>query len=241
MTHERFIKDVEEKPEVIEVTKVLRELEKQGLLEPSVASGWTRGWITGIPPSDIDIQYSGKISREDAQKILLETLETMKISKDNWDVAGMWNTERAKGMTPAQYYLVFFVDSIDSCYLAADGRFHDPTGFGFEDARAKVLRMNDFKISSYPYTDEDIVYLCLRGCERIAKHGWIPTERSVELLSGAVSRWQNLAAARHEFLIRDYILAKHKRENFEKARNVYAKYGWGFVFDEAMNMLKTGT
>jgi tRNA nucleotidyltransferase/poly(A) polymerase len=41
-------------------------------------------------------------------------------------------------------FLLYYLNSIDSVYLTGDGKLHDPTGFGFEDAQTKTLRINDY-------------------------------------------------------------------------------------------------
>lgn len=236
MRNESYVRQIENQPEVKQATVVLKRLEDQGLEIPSIASGWIRGWLTNIQPSDVDVQYAGKIPREEASKILLRTLTNLGMDPSNWDIEGIWNTEIWRGLIPRDYYLAFFVNSIDSVYLASDGKLHDSTGFGFEDAKNKILRMNDFIKRNYNHTDLDIVYVCLRGCERMAKHGWRPTQRSVTLLSSGVERWEKLDSDQQKYLLQHYILDKHKPENFNNAKRIYEKYGWGFVFDAAQKL-----
>lgn len=226
------VEEIESKPDVREVASVLQQLSLRGLEKPSVASGYVRGWITGTTPTDIDIQYAGKVPMKQAQRILIEVLDERGVDKTRYDLRGIWNVKEWRGVeTPEQYYKLFFINSIDSVYLAADGKLHDTIGFGLSDAREGVLRMNDFTKAKFPYTDEDIVYLCMRGCERVARYGWKPTKQSADLICGETARWGKLSSDRQEFLVRDYILAKFPKVRLSFAQDIYEKFGWGFVFD----------
>jgi hypothetical protein len=229
--YRRFVSSIEAKTEVKMATKVLIQLSKKGLNNPCIASGWIRGWITKTQPTDIDIQFSGPIPRIKAPKILEQTLTQLKLDKSNWDIKGIWNIQEWSGIENIEeYYRLFFVDSIDSIYLASDGKLHDPTGHGIADAANKILRMNDFAKATFPYRDEDIVYLCLRGCEKVARNHWKPTPNSIKLIEKETYRWEKLSPERQKFLVTDYLIGKFKPEKLGKAKKIYSKFGWGFVF-----------
>jgi hypothetical protein len=230
---------IEKRKEIKEASLVLKRLEEKGLKEPAIASGWIRGWLTGIAPSDIDIAYVGDVHFEEAQKYLQEILDSLNIDKTPWDIKGIWNAqlEYPEITTTERNYLLFYVDSIDSVYLASDGKLHDTTGYGFEDAKHKVLRMNDFTKMDFVYRDSKLVYLCLEGCRRVAKFGWTPTEQSIKLIKDGLSLWSKLSESTKKYFIEHKIIAKYQKEEFLKYQAVYNTFGWGFIFDEALKFL----
>lgn len=221
--------EIESHPDIKSVVTVLRALETKGLENPTVASGFIRGFLVDTPPTDIDIKYTGTIKRAEAPQILRQTLTELLVDPSNYDIEGIWNFEEQLGITDTDAYLMFtYVTSIDSVYLAVDGGLHDPTGFGFEDAQTRRLRMNDFTKKQFkPYTDEEICYLCLRGCERIARNGWLPDEHSIELITGHTAKWDNLPPDRQTFLAHDYIYSKFTTSQLSQARIIYQSFGWG--------------
>jgi hypothetical protein len=228
------IVEIESLPEVRKAARVLRELEKRGLGEPCIASGWTRGFLTDIPPSDIDIAYVGPLPHEEARQNLADALQKLHVSGD-WDIEGIWNAQAAYGVThTAHNYLLYYVDSIDSVFLAADGKLHDPTGYGFADAQSRTLRLNTYDSSNgrTPPPKEN-VYICLEGCRRIAKFGWTPTAESVERITKGAAQWQLLTAAEQTYYVTKKIAGKYQTAEYASMRAIYDKYGWGFVFDLA--------
>lgn len=226
---------IESQPEVVQVAGVLAELEEKGLKQVCIASGWTRGWLIDSARSDIDIAYVGDIHYTQAQRLLLEAIQKHKVEHLDWDLEGIWNAELAcpEITTTRQHYLVHYVCSIDSVYLASDGKLHDATGFGFEDAANKVLRMNDFEQIDFNYQPVNIVYLCLEGCRRIAKFGWTPTSRSVELIRKGLPLWSELSAAEREYFYTKKIVKKFPPEDWQGLKSVYDQLGWGFIFEES--------
>lgn len=147
--------------EVREVIEVLSLLEASGLEQAAVASGYTRGLLTEIQPSDIDISYVGDIHYKKAQEILRLVIKKIGYEDRDWDIDGIWNVTMAyKGFnTVEQNYLAYYVDSIDSVYLRSDGALIDPTGYGFNDALTKTLRMNAIINNGHQYDNTEIVYL----------------------------------------------------------------------------------
>lgn len=220
------IKNIESNPEIIMATSVLKLLEERGLKDVGIASGWIRSFLTDSPRSDIDIAYVGDIHFEKAQVILDEILTELNLDKSLWDIKGIWNAqlENPQVTTTDMNYLLFYVSSIDSVGLKSDGKLHDITGHGFIDAKNKVLRMNDFTKFNFPYTDGKIVYLCTEGCRRIAKFGWKPTKRSIELIRLGQKKWEKLADTNREYFIRR-IKKKYTTEEHIEAKKVYSKYG----------------
>ncbi len=231
----KYIKNIESKKEIVLAAKVLKELELKNLKQPYIASGFIRGFLTKTLPSDIDIAYVGKVHFKDAQSLLSQVLNELKIKTNNWDVKGIWNAQidNPQVNSTEKNYLLFYVDSIDSVYLASDGKLHDPTGFGFKDSLNKTLRMNNFLKNGFNYKVKEIVYFCLEGCRRIAKFGWKPTTRSIDLIKYGLPLWQKLRDEEKEYFYKKKILSKYKSEEFSKAKEIYDKYGWGFIFDKA--------
>jgi hypothetical protein len=219
--------------EVKNAVKVLKRLEEQGLEQPAIASGWIRGYLTNTTPTDIDIAYMGPIHFEDAQKILLKTIQELNLENMNWDLKGIWNS----GLIDTQIkstehnYLIHYVSSIDTVYLASDGKLYDPTGFGFEDAENLTLRLNNFLENDYIYKPVNIVYLCLEGCRRIAKLNWKPTPKSIELIKYGIPFWEKLSPDKKTYFHEKKIKAKYKPEEIPEIKKVYEEFGWGSVFN----------
>ena len=228
-----LINSVEKLQEVEEVTQVLKLLEQAGLKQASVASGWTRGFIAEAKPSDIDIAYVGDVHYEKAQIILKDIIRSLGYENKNWDVDGIWNVSMAyKDVdTVEKNYLIYYVDSIDTVYLRADGKLIDPTGYGFKDALNKILRMNDFTKNGYNYPNKDIVYLCLEGCRRIAKFGWRQSSESISLIKSGVPLWNTLSSIEKGYFLTKKLKAKYNPAEYGSAQKIYSQFGWEFVFD----------
>lgn len=226
---------IESRPEVQQAARVLQELKKRGLIEPAIASGWTRGYLTDFPPSDIDIAYVGPVPYLEAQQHLREVLDELQITSGDWDIEGIWNAQIAYGVKhTVDNYLLYYVDSIDTVYLAPDGKLYDPTGHGFADARAKILRLNMYdKMDGNTPSPKEEVYICLEGCRRIAKFGWSPTAESIDRITCGVEQWNLLSEAEQERHIKKKIIGKYATAEFPWAKKIYDHYGWGFVFDLA--------
>ena len=231
---------IEADKEVIAVSKVLKQLEQRGLKEPCIASGWTRAWLTDTVKSDIDIAYVGKIDYDIAKKFLKEIINKEQLMYLNWDINGIWNAEIACPVikTTKLHYLIYYVCSIDSVYLASDGQLYDPTGYGFQDAENKILRMHDFQKIDFNYLPVDIVYFCLEGCRRIAKFGWAPTERSNELILFGTKLWKKLSKTDKEYFYQKKIIKKFNKEEWASLSDKYNEYHWGFIFDETEKYMK---
>ena len=228
------VSDIETLPEVREAANVLAELEKCGLVEPAIASGWTRGFLTDVSPSDIDVAYVGPVPHEQAREHLRRILSEHPTDLPNWDwdVDGIWNAETAyKVMHTCQNYLLYYINSIDSIYLAADGRLHDPTGYGFADAPDKTLRINMYDRTGRKPSPKEEVYICLEGCRRIAKFGWQPTAASATRITEGVRQWEHLTNAEQAYYRTKKIMGKYTPAERAEARLVYSRYGWAFVFD----------
>lgn len=226
---------IETKQEIQNATLVLKELENKSIKEPCIASSYTRGFLTGTKPSDIDIAYIGNIHYTVAQKYLSQVLKKLGINDQNWDVTGIWNAQIAHPeiTSTEMNYLLFYVNSIDSIYLASDGKLHDPTGFGFQDSITKTLRMNDFTKMDFRYLNKDVVYLCLEGCRRIAKFNWNPTQESIELIKYGIPLWNKLENTEKEYFYNKKILSKYNFDQLSEVEKIYDKYGWGFVVRKA--------
>jgi len=226
---------IETLPVVQQAAQVLGQLEKCGLVEPAIASGWIRGYLTRTTPSDIDIAYVGPVAPEDAQQYLRDTLTNLGIDPSPWDIAGIWNAELAYGVKhTAENYLLYYINSIDTVYLAADGKLHDPTGHGFADAEHKILRLNTHNTTAgrMPTAKEE-TYVCLEGCRRIAKFGWAPTPYSADRIRQGVGQWQELSPTEQHYFIHKKITGKYNPNERLAVRPTYDSYGWGFVFDLA--------
>jgi hypothetical protein len=230
------IHEIESKSEIIAAANVLKELEKRGLAQPAIASGWIRGFLTGTKPSDIDIAYVGDVHYDAAQKYLKEIISELHLEHMDWDVTGIWNAQMKNPSvtTTERNYLLFYVCSIDSVYLASDGKLHDATGFGFEDASNKILRMNDFTAMNFQFPNDEIVYFCLEGCRRIVQFKWTPTEHSVELIKSGTEKWLLLSDTEKQYFYKR-LMKKYTEEEMLNAQKIYERYGWGFVFDLALN------
>lgn len=229
---------IEKNPQIKTAARVLKLLELKGLKQPAIASGYIRGFLTDTIPTDIDIAYVGDVHFEEAQKYLLEIITQLKLDPTPWDLKGIWNAqiECPEINTTEKNYLIFYVDSIDSVYLASDGKLHDPTGFGFDDAKTKTLRMTDFKSNGFNYSKSKIVYLCLEGCRRIANFGWKPTPKSVELIKSGIELWPQLSQQSKNYFY-NRISKKYPPDQFSDAQKIYKEYGWDFIFPETIKFL----
>lgn len=226
------IREIENLPEVKQAVKVLQVLESEGMNESAIAAGWTRSLITGCSTNDIDVSYVGNIPYEQAQVILENALERVNpVNKSMWDVKGVWNAQSAYGVEHiVDNFLLYYLNSIDSVYLASDGRLHDPTGYGFEDAETKTLRINDYDLIDRTTTPSEEVNVCLENCRRLAKFDWTPTERTVERITNSMNSWDQLNDSERRYFI-NKLETKYTDSERTSAKIVYAKYGWGFIFD----------
>jgi hypothetical protein len=223
--------EIEQRPEVKQASRVLAELQRRGLVEPAIGSGWTRGLLTGVPVSDIDVSYVGDIHYEQAQQIMLEVLKRLGVDPQPWDVEGIWNATIADGsLHTVDHYLKDYVCSIDTVYLAADGKLHDPTGHGFEDAQSKTLRLNDYEPLKNGGVAKQEVYICLEGCRRIAKFGWCPTKQSETRIKQGVGQWLKLSPDEQEYF-RRRLAKKYTAEQLKAAKPTYENLSWGVAFE----------
>lgn len=226
------VAEIEALPIVQEAAAVLRMLEGRGLVEPAIASGWTRAMLTDSTTSDIDVAYVGDVHYEQAQEYLRAVLAEMNVDASMWDIKGIWNAQMSYGVrSNVDNYLLYYVDSIDSIYLASDGKLHDPTGFGFQDAEAKVLRLNEYDRMDgrvpTPYAD---VNVCLEGCRRVAQLGWSATAESQQRMREGVAQWGRLSDEEKAYFIRKKA-SKFVPEKRSEAQAIYSQFGWGFIFD----------
>lgn len=226
------VAETERSPEVIEAAEVLRNLEEHGIKEAAIAAGWTRSLLTDSPTNDIDVSYVGDVHYEQAQEILAQTLDEVNpVNREMWDVKGIWNAQIAYGVQhTVDNFLLYYLNSIDSVYLASDGKLHDPTGFGFDDAQTKTLRINDYDLEGRSTTASEEVNVCLENCRRLAKFGWIPTARTVERLTMSTPRWNELSNDETAYFV-NKLQTKYSDDERANARKIYDKYGWGFIFD----------
>lgn len=225
--------EIEQLPEVIEATSVLMSLEGKGLVEPAIASGWTRARLTDSTSNDIDVSYVGSIHYEEAQQLLRESLDELCYDPAPWDIDGIWNAQLAYGVEhTVENFLIYYVDSIDSVYLATDGRLHDPTGFGFQDAEARLLRINDYdRKHGLQQIAREEVNICLEGCRRISQLRWTPTDESTERIIEGIANWEMLTDDEKAYFYRK-LASKFKEDERQDAQTSYATYGWGFIFNE---------
>ncbi len=226
------IREIENLPQVKEAAEVLRFLERHGISEPAIAAGWTRSLLTGSTTSDIDVSYVGNVHYKEAQTILGQALDEVNpTNRAMWDVKGIWNAQLAYGVThTVDNFLLYYLNSIDSVYLASDGRLHDPTGFGFEDAQTKILRINDYDLDGRITTPSEEVNVCLENCRRLAKFGWIPTGRTIERISQGTNSWERLTNDEVAYFV-NKLKTKYEEKERSDAKRIYSKYGWGFIFD----------
>ena len=226
------VSEVEAHPQIQSASAVLTGLEQRGLRQAAIASGWTRAFLTDTKPSDIDVSYVGTVHYLEARQHLKEVLAEQGVDPTDWDIEGIWNAEL---MYPEvkwikQNFQRYYVSSIDSVYLAADGKLHDTTGYGFADAATKTLRLNDYPDPVYPYSLRDQVYFLLEGCRRIAKLGWFPTEESAYRIKEGIPLWSMLNEEDYAYFKRR-VGKKYQVEERPEAKAIYEQYGWGFVFD----------
>ncbi len=227
------VSEIEALPEVRQAAQVLAGLEGRGLVEPAIASGWTRAMLTDTTSSDIDVAYVGLIHYEQAQAHLREVLADLGVNPEPWDINGIWNAQMSYGVEHiADNYLLYYVDSIDSVYLASDGKLHDPTGFGFQDAEAQLLRINEYgRQNGRKPTPSEEVNVCLEGCRRVTRLGWDATPVSCQRINEGVAKWSSLSDEEKAYFIRK-LASKYKPEERKEAQVSYRRFGWGFIFDQ---------
>ena len=226
------VSEIEALPEVRQAAKVLQELEARGLVEPAIASGWIRAKLTDSYSPDIDVAYVGPVHYEDAQRYLTQILAELKYDPKSWDIKGIWNAQIAYGVDNSpEHYLLYYVDSIDTVYLASDGKLHDPTGFGFKDAETRTLRINDYdrRHSIFPVPREE-VNICLESCRRITQLGWTPTTDSLDRIKEGVAVWDKLSNDDKEYFVQK-LSRKYKPKERTAAKASYDRFGWGFIFN----------
>lgn len=226
------ISGIENRQDVRDAARVLSLLEARGLREASIAAGWTRSLLTGGETADIDVSYVGAIHYEEARVVLSRVLDEVNpANKSMWDVEGIWNAQLAYGVgSVVDNFLIYYLNSIDSVYLAADGKLHDPTGHGFEDARTKTLRINEYDLIDRTPTASEEVNVCLENCRRLAKFQWHPTSRTVERLKAGPMKWNELNGDEQNYFI-SKLGRKYSTKQRSAAKQVYDSYGWGFIFD----------
>jgi hypothetical protein len=226
------VTEIEALPAVQEAAAVLVGLEKRGLVEPAVASGWTRAMLTDTTSRDIDVAYVGDIHYEEAQQYLREVLTELGVDPEPWDIDGIWNAQMSYGVEhTVDNYLLYYVDSIDTVYLASDGKLHDPTGNGFSDAEARILRINEYdrKDGRKPTSYEE-VNVCLEGCRRIAQLGWEATPESRQRINEGIVEWSRLSDKEKAYFTRK-LASKYEPDKRGEAQPIYHQFGWGFIFD----------
>lgn len=233
------LNQVESKPEVKEVSRILQILGEKGIGDPVVAGGWIRHRLTGDRSSKIDLAYVGNKHFIHAQHILKDTLVSLNQDSEQWNIEGMWNVqlEYPEITNSKRNIQLFYVNSIDSVYLAIDGKLHDSTGHGFKDAQNRILRMNDYPNMGFRYSNFKVAYLCLEGCRRIAQFGWTPTTESIDLIRFGIENWNRISSYERYYFIKNKLYGKYTTEELEKVKPIYDKYGWGFVIDEARRYL----
>lgn len=225
--------EIEALPEVRQAAEVLRGLEELGLIEPAIASGWTRGFLTDTASNDIDVAYVGPVPYTEAQQHLRTVLAQLGADPAPWDIEGIWNAQQAYGLEhTVDNYLIYYVCSVDSVFLAADGKLHDPTGHGFADAQAGILRINQYDQQDgripTPYEE---VNVCLEGCRRIMRLNWEPTPESAQRMVEGVIEWGKLTSDDKTYFIRK-LRSKFKPAEYQNSRAIYDQFGWGFIFDQ---------
>lgn len=227
-----IVAEIEALPVVKEAAAVLRGLEGRGLVEPAIASGWTRAFLTDTTSSDIDVAYVGDIHYEQAQQHLREVLAELGVNTEPWDIKGIWNAQMSYGVEhTVDNYLLYYVDSIDTVYLASDGKLYDPTGYGFADAKAGILRINEYdRENGRIPTSYEEVNVCLEGCRRVAQLGWQATPESRQRINEGVAEWGKLSDEEKAYFTRK-LTSKYKPEKREQAQVIYRQFGWGFIFD----------
>lgn len=228
------VNEIEALPEIQQAAQVLSHLEGSGIVEPAIASGYTRTLLTSGETPDIDVSYVGPVHFEQAQEMLVAALDAVDPdNRDMWDIEGIWNAQMhdPRITSTKDNFLVYYVNSIDSVYLASDGKLHDPTGFGFSDAANRILRMNMYDLELGPTSDHQEVNTCLEVCRRIALHGWTPTDPSIERVRAGVERWKDLGQGDLQYFT-GKLVKKYANNDELAAQEIYEQYGWGFIFDE---------
>lgn len=226
------VSEIEALPQVRQAAKVLEGLEGRGLIEPAIASGWTRAMLTNTTSSDIDVAYVGPVHYEEAQEHLLAVLAELNTDPEPWDTDGIWNAQMSYGVEhTVDNYLLYYVDSIDSVYLTSEGKLYDPTGFGFQDAEQGILRINEYdRQNGRRPTPSEEVNVCLEACRRIARLGWKATNESRTRIHEGVAQWEELGADERAYFMRK-IAKKYNPDERKEAQISYKGLGWGFIFD----------
>jgi hypothetical protein len=225
------VAEIEALPVVQEATAVLVGLEERGLVEPAIASGWTRAMLTDTTSGDIDVAYVGDVHFEQAQQHLQDVLTELGVDAEPWDIEGIWNAQMSYDVErTVDNYLLYYVDSSDTVYLASDGKLHDPTGYGFSDAEARILRINkyDRKDGRKPSPYEE-VNVCLEGCRRVAQLGWEATPESWQRITEGIIEWGKLSDEEKAYFTRK-LASKYQPEKRSAAQITYSQFGWGFIF-----------
>ena len=92
-----------------------------------------------------------------------------------------------------------------------------PTGFGFQDATTRTLRMNMYDIADgRTPTASEHVNVCLEHCRRMAKFDWQPTAESAARIAAGVQYWPQLPVTEVAYFTRKLaikypLLNTHKR------------------------------
>lgn len=125
-TNSMNIATIEAQEDVRQAAEVLAYPETHDVREPAIAAGWTRTLIASGATADIDISYVGQVHYRDAQQILREALDIVHPANQAiWDIEGIWNAELTYGVHyTVGNLLLYYLNSIDSVYLASDGRLH---------------------------------------------------------------------------------------------------------------------
>jgi hypothetical protein len=220
---------IEADPRVRYVAGVLAALQRRGLRDPAVASGFIRAQILGMPPTDVDIHYVGDVSTATAEAWLHDLLAVDGIPHDDWDI---WNfTEHDPHILSTDYgYLVHFVSTIDCIALGPDGTLRDVTGRGAADARGKILHFSHLEVQDYPYKAEQLCYIYTEGLRRVFLYDLAPDQPSAVALRASSPLWHACAASDRRYL-RDRLRQKLSAAQREAALPLYAEWGWATLFE----------
>lgn len=224
-------------PSVRQATEVLGRLEDTGLTEPVINSSFVRGVLVDLPTHDVDVAYVGSVDFTRARVSLTNVLANLGLEATAWDMC-IWNAQLAHGVTSSeQYCLEHGITSVDSVYLASDGRLHDPTGHGFEDAKEGVLRFNE-QVYAVQLSPAELVRACLEGCRRIIQYNWSPTPETRSKISEGVAFWDGLDQKSRDYLQRRF-QAKYRDVDRERVKQVHEALGWGGLFSVLTSTIPT--
>jgi hypothetical protein len=217
-------------PRLQRAARILARLRERGLIDPAVASGFTRGVLLDAPPTDVDIHYVGDVPTATAEMWLVEELRAAEIQDGEWDI---WNfQEHDPLITQIAYgYLVHFASTIDCIHLGADGALHDVTGRGVADARARRMHLGHLAVTDYPYKVGQLCYMYLEGCRRVFQYGLTATDESAASLRANADLWGRCPEPDRIYLcerLREKVPAAQRAA----ARPCYAAFGWDSIFDE---------